>query len=60
MRNVCGIRLVLVEGVNELLISSFPRHLIRNRSCLKLKLNATNYISRASFVTSGTVASYKQ
>lgn len=50
MRNVCGIRLVLVVGVKELRINSFPRHLIRNRSCSKLKRHATDYISRASFV----------
>lgn len=37
MRNVCGIRLLLVVGVRELLINSFPRHLIWNGSCSKLK-----------------------
>jgi hypothetical protein len=50
MRNVCGIRLVLVVGVNELLINSLPKHLIRNRSCLKLRRQARDYISSASFV----------
>lgn len=49
MRNVCGIRLVRVVGVKELVINSFPRHLIWNRSCLRLKQHAT-VSSSASFV----------
>jgi len=50
-RNVCGIRLVRVVGVKELMINSFPKHPIWKSSCLRLKRHATDSSnSSASFV----------